>query len=103
MRILADVALSLTLCSLLSAPAIAQDKVERSRGELLYSTFCVSCHTTEAHWRDQRIVTDSKSLRFQVRRWQTNAGQNWSDADIEEVVNHLDRLYYKYSPTSGKG
>ena len=64
MRILANVALSLTLCSLLSAPAIAQDKVERSRGELLYSTFCMSCHTTEAHWRDQRIVTDLKSLRF---------------------------------------
>jgi mono/diheme cytochrome c family protein len=98
-----EVALLLALFWLFSAPVIAQDKVTRSRGELLYSTFCVSCHTTQAHWRDQRIVTDLNSLRAQVRRWQTNAGQNWSDADIEEVVNHLDRLYYKYPATSGKG
>jgi mono/diheme cytochrome c family protein len=103
MRIITNGALLLALCCLPAAPAIAQDKAERARGELLYSTFCVSCHTTQAHWREKSIVTDLKSLRVQVRRWQTNAGQNWSDADIEEVVNHLDRLYYKYPATSGKG
>lgn len=103
MRTTTHAALLLALCCLPGASVVAQDKLERSRGELLYSTFCASCHTTQAHWRDKRIVTDLKGLREQVRRWQGNTGQNWSDADIEEVVNHLDRLYYKYPATSGKG
>ena len=103
MQIARHVTLVLALCAGLTTAAIAQDKAARPRGELLYSTFCVSCHTTQAHWRDKRIATDMQRLREQVRRWQGNIGQSWSDADIEEVVQHLNRLYYKYPVTSGKG
>ena len=83
--------------------AAAQAPSPPSRGELLYSTFCVACHTTQMHWRDKRIAVDLPSLKAQVRRWHTNAGQKWSEADIDEVVRHLNRIYYKFPPETEKG
>ena len=83
--------------------AAAQGSSPQARGELLYSTFCVACHTTQMHWRDKRIAVDLPSLKEQVRRWHTNAGQKWSEADIDEVVQHLNRIYYKFPSVTGKG
>ena len=80
----------------------AQDRTPHERGELLYSTFCVACHTTQMHWRAKKIARDLPGLREQVRRWQTNAGQNWEAADIEAVVNHLNRTYYKFPGATDK-
>jgi len=37
------------------------------RGALLYDTHCIGCHTTQAHWRDRRLVTDWAS-RFGAGR-----------------------------------
>lgn len=85
-----------------ASTAQAQDATPRARGELLYSTFCVACHTTQMHWRDKKIARDLPGLREQVRRWQTNAGQNWEAADIEAVVNHLNRTYYKFPGVTDK-
>jgi mono/diheme cytochrome c family protein len=56
------------------SPAIAAT----SRGELLYTTHCIACHTTQLHWRDRRLVTDFASLVAQVGRWQKNTGLGWS-------------------------
>jgi hypothetical protein len=93
------------LAALLWNPALvgAQAGNTQSRGELLYSTFCVACHTTQMHWRDKRIAVDLPSLKEQVRRWHTNAGQKWSEADIDEVVRHLNGIYYKFPAASEKG
>jgi mono/diheme cytochrome c family protein len=87
----------------LPLPALAQDKAPRQRGELLYSTYCIGCHTTQAHWRDKRVAKDFKGLTEQVQRWQANSGQNWNEADIREVVNHLNRTYYKFPGSTDKG
>lgn len=78
----------------------AQSAVSPTRGELLYSTNCISCHTTEVHWRDGRKATDWSSLKAQVRRWQGNAGLKWSDADIEEVARYLNESIYRYPQTT---
>jgi hypothetical protein len=78
--------------SLLSAGcAVAQ-----SRGELLYDTHCISCHTTEVHWRDKTSATDWTSLSAQVRRWQAAASLSWSDGDILEVSRHLNGSFYHF-------
>ena len=53
-----------------------------SRGQLLYATHCIACHTTQMHWRDQRVVSDWAGLLAQVRAWQARAQLQWSDADI---------------------
>ena len=74
----------------------AEPARDASRGELLYTTHCIACHTTQAHWRDKKIATDWTSLQAQVRRWQGAAGQKWSEPDISEVARYLNTLYYHY-------
>jgi mono/diheme cytochrome c family protein len=86
------------LCSL-AAPCpdiLALNEMELTRGELLYSTHCIACHTEQVHWRDQRLATDWDSLARQVRRWQENARLNWSEEDVAAVAQHLNRLFYHF-------
>jgi len=70
-----------------------------TRGELLYNTHCIACHTTQMHWRNNRQATDLKGIETQVRRWQGVAGLAWSDADIMEVSRFLNITIYKYPQT----
>lgn len=85
---------------LFGAAGIGSDAHAQSRGELLYSTHCISCHTTQVHWRDKKLATDWTSLRFQVRRWQDNAGLAWNEGDISEVTLYLNESIYRYTQTS---
>ena len=80
----------------MSSFASAQPVAAETRGELLYNTHCAACHTTQMHWRNDRKALDWESLRFQVRRWQGNAGLVWNDADITEVSRYLNDTIYKY-------
>lgn len=70
-----------------------------TRGELLYTTHCIACHTAKMHWRDKRQATDWESLKAQVRRWQATAGLRWSEGDIAEVARHLNDTIYRYPQT----
>ena len=72
-----------------------------TRGELLYTTHCITCHTTQMHWRNDKQTTDWESIKVQVRRWQGIAGLAWSDADITEVSRYLNDTIYKYPQTGG--
>ena len=74
----------------------AQPAPSATRGELLYNTHCAACHTTQTHWRNGRQAFDWESLKFQVRRWQGNAGLAWNDADIAEVTRYLNEAIYHY-------
>jgi mono/diheme cytochrome c family protein len=67
-----------------------------TRGELLYSTHCVACHSTQVHWQDKKIAKDWKSLRAEVLRWQKFSGLRWSNDDIAAVARYLNALYYHY-------
>ena len=78
---------------------IAPCAFAQSRGELLYATHCISCHTTQMHWRDKKVALDWASLRFQVGRWQDNAGLGWGKADIQEVTRYLNESIYRYTET----
>ena len=80
----------------LSSLASAQPVPAATRGELLYNTHCVACHTTQMHWRNDKKAVDWDSLKFQVRRWQGNAGLVWNDADITEVSRYLNDTIYHY-------
>ena len=85
---------------LFSAMTIASCAHAQSRGELLYSTHCISCHTSEMHWRDKKAATDWVSLKFQVRRWQGAASLGWSESDIQDVTRYLNESIYRYAQTS---
>lgn len=84
------------------AAAIAQAQAARSptRGELLYATHCISCHSTQMHWRDGRRATDWPTLKEQVRRWQGVAALEWSESDVAEVARYLNDTIYRFPQTA---
>jgi hypothetical protein len=76
---------------------------DATRGELLYTTHCLACHSGTVHWRDKKLVTDPASLQAQVRRWQRLSGLGWGDQDVVEVARYLNALYYHYAPSDWSG
>ena len=85
-----------------AAVAQAQSPPANSRGELLYSTHCIGCHTTQVHWRDKKLATDWASLAVQIERWQKNANLSWNSEDVDAVARYLNGAYYHFSPPAGK-
>lgn len=78
------------------ADADSQPMRDATRGELLYSTHCIACHSVQLHWRDRTLATDWISLRAEVFRWQKFSGLEWSNEDIAEVARYLNALHYHY-------
>jgi len=72
----------------------------QSRGELLYSTHCIGCHTTEMHWRDNRAATDWPGIVLQVGRWQSANSLSWSRQDVVAVARYLNDSFYHFEPTA---
>lgn len=70
---------------------------DRARGQLLYETHCVSCHSKEIHWRDRKLATDWPALVAQVQRWQRNGGLGWSNEDVDDVARYLDATIYRFA------
>jgi mono/diheme cytochrome c family protein len=94
----------LTCSVLVGALALATPARAQSRGELLYSTHCIACHTTQMHWRDKKQATDWNSLKAEVRLWQSAAKLAWSEDDIVAVTRHLNDTFYRFaSPTAALG
>lgn len=82
--------------ALVAAASTAQTAPTPPNGALLYETYCVSCHTTQIHWRDRKLARDYASLSRQVMRWQANVGLQWSAEDIDEVARYLNATIYHY-------
>jgi len=76
---------------------------ERSRGQLLYETHCIACHSKDIHWRDRRLVKDWPSLVAQTARWQRNTGLGWSEEEIDDVARYLNRSAYRLPPPKQAG
>jgi mono/diheme cytochrome c family protein len=89
--------LVLACMHLLMGTAQAGEAVDADaqRGRLLYETHCIGCHTTQAHWRDKRIVKTWEDLLYQVTRMQANAGQQWNVAEVVDVAAYLNEQFYK--------
>jgi mono/diheme cytochrome c family protein len=71
-----------------------------SRGRLLYETHCIACHTTQMHWRDNKLARDWAGLKAWVGRWQADLGLGWNEQDVVDVARHLNELYYRHPQTS---
>ncbi len=93
------------LCLFWGGHASAHDQLKNSesRGGLLYSIHCNACHTSEVHWREQKLATNWSSLKAQVRRWQNSIGLVWSEEEITEVTHYLNAAYYGFPVTDQKG
>jgi len=91
--------LALVACATLSH---AQEPAAPTRGQLLYDTHCIACHTSQVHWRDRRQATDFATLVAQVRQWQDAASLGWDDDDIERVARYLNRTIYRFAAPAGR-
>jgi len=82
----------------LASSAFAETKAvsDASRGKLLYSLHCVSCHNEQVHWLANKKAADWPSLVAQVKLWQNISNLKWDNNDIESVARHLNMLYYHY-------
>ncbi|HUF22184.1 MAG TPA: hypothetical protein VMP00_15700, partial [Burkholderiales bacterium] len=97
------IALTGTMLMFVASMAAGQETTaDELRGELLYSTHCIACHTTQAHWRNDRLATDWTSLKFQVKRWQANIALGWSEDDVTAVASYLNGLFYHFPATGTK-
>jgi mono/diheme cytochrome c family protein len=67
-----------------------------SRGQLLYTTHCVECHSTQMHWRDGRQARDWETLRTWVRHWALESRLQWTEDDVDAVARYLDDSVYKF-------
>lgn len=64
------------------------------RGRLLYENTCNTCHTTQPHWRDKRLVKQWSDLVAQVERWENVARAGWTPQEIQEVASYLNATFY---------
>jgi len=67
---------------------------DAQRGRLLYGAQCIACHTTQAHWRDKRLVQSWDGLVSQVVRWQGNGNLGWTQDEIQDVAAYLNGTFY---------
>ena len=92
-------ALSWTGGILLGSAIVVTSANAQSRGELLYSTHCLACHTAQMHWRAAKAATDWTSLKAEVRKWQLAASLAWSENDVLEVARYLNDSIYHFVDT----
>lgn len=79
----------------LALPSWAQVLPDSDRGRLLYDNHCVVCHTSKVHRRIPPLPIDVKELRQIVTVWAREENLSWSEQDIADVVEYLDRTYYR--------
>lgn len=80
----------------LAGPVLARTRTDAQRGELLYSTHCIACHSTQLHWRDRKLASNWASLKAEVERWQKTSGLGWREEDVTDVARYLNTLYYRF-------
>jgi mono/diheme cytochrome c family protein len=93
--------LLLALAAAASGNTLAQTAPTPPRGQMLYDTHCISCHTRQVHWRQASVVRNWQDLRDQVTRWQASASLGWSQDDITQVARYLNDTIYRMPQTGG--
>ena len=69
---------------------------DAAKGKKLVETGCASCHGTEVYTRKDRKVKSVEGLMGQVGKCNANLARNYSDAQLNDVVKHLNDAYYKF-------
>ena len=70
---------------------------EAARGRELYETHCGECHYERVHERDRAKsrVQNLDELRVQVARWSPPARRSFSNQDLADIVEYLNRSHYR--------
>jgi len=82
-------------------PAIASADIQR--GQTLHEQNCIACHAarfgnngSDIYTRGNRRVGTLEALQTQVKRCENNLGLTWFDDEVKDVVNYLNKNYYKF-------
>jgi len=70
------------------------------RGQALYENHCVACHETEIHTGAERRATSRRDIRKWVTTWNFHAGLGWSEEDVGDVTDFLNRRFYRFVDSS---
>jgi mono/diheme cytochrome c family protein len=83
---------------LAGAAALRAAEAEFDRGEALYANHCSSCHDTQVPGlAGTRHVTTLAELRVRVAAWSVHSGLAWSDEDVADVTEYLNRRFYRFT------
>ena len=65
----------------------------------MYQADCTKCHDSSVFTRasEDRKVNDIESLKKQVHRCVGATGASWFEEDEENVVQYLDKTFYKFT------
>ena len=69
---------------------------DAAKGKKLVETGCASCHGPEVYTRKDRKVKSVEGLMGQVGKCNANLARNYSNAQLNDVVKHLNDAYYKF-------
>ena len=83
------------------APGPAPD-VAPTRGQLLHENHCTTCHESVVHIRSDRRAKSLKALEGWVVHWASEQKLGWGPEEIGDVVEYLNRRYYKFPPPGEK-
>ena len=92
----------ITLIFVTALAAGQEPRTSEPGGELLYSTYCIGCHTTQMHWREKKLAKDWNSLNLEVRRWVGNLGLGIGEDDVAALARYLNGRYYHFPATDAK-
>jgi len=71
-------------------------RADVQHGKQLHDERCTKCHDDSVYTRQARFVTSKQALAEQVSGCAKNAGAQWSEEDVADVVDYLNTRYYKF-------
>lgn len=78
------------------SPAVAGDAPGAAeRGQMLYENHCRGCHVSVVHIRSDRRAASLEAVKWEVTRWSSELQLDWRKEEIADVVEYLDREFYK--------
>ena len=66
------------------------------RGQALYENHCRTCHESQVHMRYSRRATSLADLHQRVASWSYHAALGWSEEEVTDVVDYLNRAFYHF-------
>ncbi|MEZ5446723.1 MAG: cytochrome c [Gammaproteobacteria bacterium] len=79
----------------MAAFAPASWAADAERGRQLNATNCQQCHGDELYRGSARKAGSVAAIAEQVRKGEQALGLGWSDKDVADVTEYLNKTYYR--------
>ena len=93
----------LTLAIFLCVFSLSGIAADIERGKDLHDSNCISCHAslygndgTAIYTRPERKIDSLPALTKQIKRCKNSMGALWPDDQIEDLIEYLNKTFYKF-------